>query len=166
MWQLRESDTATAGFTFAITDAEDVLAWCAREDDATFIVDAREVAPEIVKAVEQLVTHERAPALLIKSLLKRVGGRRTGDWKHRLVTSPPPGFPCAITEAGKVVAYAKTIAVADFIVEISTNVPALVAATRPDANNWETREWADVTVLVHRLHRRLANLGQETPGLA
>jgi hypothetical protein len=95
-----------------------------------------------------------------------MGGRKGGDWKHRLVTSPHPGSRARSRGRAEVVAYAKTIAVADFIVEISTNVPAFVAATRPDANNWENREWADVTVLVHRLHRRLANLGQETPGPA
>jgi hypothetical protein len=161
MWLLRQSDRPTAGFAFAITEGEGVVAWCEREEDGAFIVEAREVAPEIAKAVEQLVTHDAAPSLLIKSLLRHLGGAKPAVWKHRLVADPPPGFPCAITEAGEVIAHAKTIAVADFVVEISTNVPALVEATRRDASGWTDREWAEVTVLVHRLQRRLAALARE-----
>jgi hypothetical protein len=56
--------------------------------------------------------------------------------------------------------------VADFVVEISTNLPALIEATRRDASGWVSREWVEVTVLMHRLQRRLAKLvnGRPTAG--
>jgi hypothetical protein len=60
MWQLRQSDRPTAGFALAITEDEDAVAWCAREEDAAFIVEAREIGPEIVKAIVQFVTREAA----------------------------------------------------------------------------------------------------------
>ena len=61
MWQLRESDTATGGFPFAITDAEDVLAWCAREDDAAFIVRKRGSSSRDGDRWSQIVTHGSGP---------------------------------------------------------------------------------------------------------
>jgi hypothetical protein len=166
MWQLRQSDRPVAGFAFAVTEDEDVVAWCAREDDGAFIVEAREVAPEIAKAVEQLVTRGVGAALFVKSLLQRLEAVKPPVWKHRLVADPPSGFPCAVTEAGDVVVHAKSIAVADFVVELSTNIPALVEATRRDATAWTDREWVEVTVLVHRLQRRLARLAREATARA
>jgi hypothetical protein len=166
MWQLRQCDSPVAGFAFAVTEDEEVLAWCARELDGAFIVETREVAPEIAKSVEQLVMRGAGAALFIKSLLQRLEAVKPTVWKHRLLADPPPGFPCAVTEAGDVVVHAKSIAVADFVVELSTNIPALVEATRRDASGWTEREWVEVTVLVQRLQRRLARLAREATARA
>jgi hypothetical protein len=71
-------------------------------------------------------------------------------------------FPFAIAEEDEVIGYAKTPALADFVVEASATFPDLAAITQKGAmyrdEDWTPQDTAIVITLAGRLQRRLRAL--------
>ncbi len=162
-WLLCTADSHPHGFPFAIIDAGVPVAWCKRGPDAKFLAEAKEGAAEIADLADPGFDRlDESKRRRIRMLVARAG-TKSANWSCRLPESHPVDFPFAITDDDDIIAYAKTFAVAAFIVEASANFQDMAAITQKGAmyhgEDWTAQDTAAVITLASRLRRRLRNLG-------
>jgi hypothetical protein len=158
-WLVLGADAHPAGFPFAVADAGEPIAWCRREADARFLVEAEEAAAEIAILADPGFDRLDEPRRRrIRALVARAA-TKSAAWTCRRADAYPPGFPLALLEEDEVVAYAKTPGVAAFLVEAGAAFQDLAAITEKGAmyrdEEWTPQDTAVVLTLAGRLQRRL-----------
>lgn len=161
-WLALAADSHPAGFPFAVAAAGEPVAWCKREADARFLAEAEEAAAEIATLADPGFDRLDEPRRRrIRALVARAA-TKSAAWSCRRPEAHPPDFPLALTEEDEVVAYAKTPAVAAFLVEAGAAFQDLAAITQKGAmyrdEEWTPQDTAIVLTLAGRLQRRLRAL--------
>jgi len=162
LWLVFAADLHPPGFLYAVGDVDGPIVWCRREADARFVAEAAEAAAEIAELAEpgfdrlDEPRRRRIRALVGRAVMK------SAIWSCHRSETQPVEFPFAITEEGEVVAYAKTPALAAFVIEANAAFRDLSAITEKAAmyrdEDWTRQDTAVVLTLAGRLRRRLRAL--------
>jgi hypothetical protein len=161
-WLVLAADAHPPGFPFAIAEGDDAIVWCKREADARFVAEAEEAAAEIATLADPGLDRLDEPRRRrIRALVARAA-TKSEAWRCRRPEVHPVDFPFAIAEEDEVIGYAKTPALADFVVEVSATFQDLAAITQKGAmyrdEDWTPQDTAIVITLAGRLQRRLRAL--------
>ena len=161
-WLAFAADAHPDGLPFAVGEGGEPIVWCRREADARFLAEAEEAAAEIAALADPGFDRLDEPRRRrIRALVARAA-TKAAAWSCRRSQVHPADFPFAITEEDEVIGYARTPAIAAFVVEAGPAFQDLAAITQKGAmyrdEDWTAQDTAIVITLAGRLQRRLRAL--------
>jgi len=161
-WLVYAADSHPPGLPYAVADAGNPIAWCRREADARFVAEAAEAAAEIAELADPGFDRlDEAKRRRIRALVARAA-TKSAPWSCRRPETHPTDFPFAVMDEDDVIAYAKTPALAAFVIEANVTFLDLAAITEKGAmyreEDWTRQDTAVVITLAGRLRRRLRAL--------